>query len=382
MKTKFQKEIDNICENTVSYLMDAQDFKPGEYFGSFWSEKAYHGPLLDWHAGGAHHHRGTGSAALAFQLLGLKRNDAELKNRAGYAFDWIASRQHERGGYAEIQNNDKPSDWEHTGLDELSTIETAFAIRGLADALRSGLPPKKSYMDCLKRAGHWQLSIEFPAGSGIFPHHERSPYNTLNAATHAAETLASIYVTLEKVYGVRINIFLHGAFRAIKNVISCQWENGCFPYRENNGSTINYTSLAVWCILNVMEIIPDEYFDHATGFPPGSEIRKSLNKAADFLRGTVGKDGSLLWEDNEESTAKYNMWTYIISANVLLRIGGKDNADTAGKILDFALRLKTDDGLLPMRDRGEKITRCAFMQADMLLFLLPFSSYIYGKEDL
>jgi len=29
-----------------------------------------------------------------------------------------------------------------------------------------------------------------------------------------------------------------------------------------------------------------------------------------------------------------------------------------------------------MRDRGEEITECAFMQADMLLFLLPFSGLV------
>ena len=30
-------------------------------------------------------------------------------------------------------------------------------------------------------------------------------------------------------------------------------------------------------------------------------------------------------------------------------------------------------GLLPMRDRGEEITECAYMQADMLLFLMPLN---------
>ena len=40
----------------------------------------------------------------------------------------------------------------------------------------------------------------------------------------------------------------------------------------------------------------------------------------------------------------------------------------------FLASRRTASGLLPMRDQGEEITECAFMQADMLLFLLPFSA--------
>jgi hypothetical protein len=38
--------------------------------------------------------------------------------------------------------------------------------------------------------------------------------------------------------------------------------------------------------------------------------------------------------------------------------------------------MQTASGLLPMRDVGEEITECAYMQADMLLFLLPFSNLL------
>ena len=75
-------EIDSICERIFDYLLECQDFTPGEYYGSFWSEKGYHGPLLDYDAGGSHHHRTAGSGGLALWLLGLKRDDAELKHRA------------------------------------------------------------------------------------------------------------------------------------------------------------------------------------------------------------------------------------------------------------------------------------------------------------
>lgn len=70
----------------LDYLVGCQDFTPGEFYGSFWSEKAYHGPLLDYHAGGSHHHRAAGSAALAFWRIGRARNDPGLLRRAEAAF--------------------------------------------------------------------------------------------------------------------------------------------------------------------------------------------------------------------------------------------------------------------------------------------------------
>ena len=165
-----QKQIDEVCECILDYLLRSQDFTPGEYYGSFWSEKGYHGPLLDYHAGGAHHNRGAASAALGLWLIGKKRDDADLMRRAELAFDWLVARQRPSGGYHEIQNNEKPADWELTGLEECSTIALGFVARALGTALLNGLPPKKLYCDCLERAGHWQLSIEWPPGSGIFPH--------------------------------------------------------------------------------------------------------------------------------------------------------------------------------------------------------------------
>lgn len=38
--------------------------RPGEYHGSIWSERAYHGPLLNDRADGSLHHRSAGSAGL------------------------------------------------------------------------------------------------------------------------------------------------------------------------------------------------------------------------------------------------------------------------------------------------------------------------------
>lgn len=366
MSKDLQVDLQNTCDAIVEYLKSCQDFTPGEYYGSFWSEKAYHGPLLDWHAGGSHHHRGAGSGGLGLWLAGRKRGDADLLQRAEAAFDWLAARQAPNGGYYEIQNNEKPSDWEQTGLEECSTIETAFVVHGLAGALMDGLQPKKSYMDCLQRAGHWFLSIEWPAGSGVFPHHERSPYDTLNANLHAAESLAAIFTALREVYDRPVNIFFQGARRAVQHTLTLQWPNGCFPYRADNGITINYTALVLWCLLNSLDILPLDYFREELA-PPG-EVQKALENAAGFLRGCIAEDGSLLWEENETSTAKHNMWTYMITVNVLRRIGGEANIAAANRLLGQALSQRTASGLLPMRDHGEEITECAYMQADMLLF--------------
>lgn len=366
--TKFSK----LREKTLKYIVSSQEFSAGEYYGAFWSEKAYHGPLLDWHAGGSHHHRGAGSAALALWLTGLRNNDAAMKYHAELAFDWLVARQHSRGGWFEIQNNEKPSNWENTGLEEVSTIESAFVIHGLGYALLSGLPPKKNYMDSLIKAGHWFLSIEWPAGSGIFPHHERSPYDTLNANAHTVESLALIYQSLDSIYSRRINLFLEGARRGFAHTLPLQWENGCYPYRRNTGSTINYTSLVLWCFLNMLEVLPKNVLTNA--WPTGDEIKTHWSQAAAFLTSCIDKKGGLKWEENETSTAKHNMWTYAITYNVLMRLGGDENRIAADKLLRYILARKTTNGLLLMRDEGEEITDCLFMQADMFLFLFVMNN--------
>jgi len=94
-----------------------------------------------------------------------------------------------------------------------------------------------------------------------------------------------------------------------------------------------------------------------------------LENGASFLRSCIKNDGSLDWEKNETSTAKFNTWTYAITANVLSRIGGKENLESSGRITNYLSHMKTGSGLLPMRDRGEEITECLFMQADIALFL-------------
>ena len=302
----------------VAYLTRCQDFNAGKYYGSFWSEKAYHGPLLDWHAGGSHHPRGAGSGGSGLWLTGKAKDDHDLLRRAEAAFDWVVTRQHESGGYYEIQNNETPSDWEQTGLSECSTIETAFVVHGLATALLAGLAPKAAYLDCLQRAGHWFLSIERPVGSGSFPHHERSPYDCLNANLHAGESLAAIFTVLRDIYNRPVNIFYQGARRTIRHTLTLQWPNGCFPYRADDGITINYTSLVVWCLLNTLDILP-EYFRGDVA--PAEDVRRALSRAAAFLRGCVAEDGTLLWEGNETSTARHNIWSYVLTANVLKRIG-------------------------------------------------------------
>lgn len=354
------------CDRIVDYLQRAQDFTPGLYYGALYSEKAYHGPLLDWHAGGAHHYRGAGSGGLALWLAGQDRGDQDLLRRAELAFDWVVTGQRPGGGFFEIQNNERPSDWEGTGLEECSMIELAFVVHGLGNAVLRGLAPKKSYLDCLQRAGHWVLSTERPAGSGIFPHHDRSPYDCLNANLHAAESLAVIFAALREVYGQTVNIFCEGARRAVLHTLAEQWPDGCFPYRANDGVTINYTSLVVWCLLNCLEALPEPYRD---SLAPAAELQRALAAAAGFLRGCVDDSGGLLWEGNETSTARHNTWSYGLTANVLRRLGGEANAAAAARLLGYLQTLVTPSGLLPMRDSGEPITDCAYMQADLLLFL-------------
>lgn len=293
-----------------------------------------------------------------------------MMHRAETAFDWLVARQHERGGWLEIQNNEKPSDWEGTGLEEVSTIATSFVIHGLGMALLNGLPPKKNYKDCLMNAGMWYLSIEWPAGSGVFPHHERSPYDTLNATLHSVESLALISSVLRDVYKQNVNLFHQAAKRGLVHTIPLQWGNGCMPYRANDGVTINYTALVLWCLLNANEVIPERL--KKSNWESPEKLKIATDRCCDFLRNCVNQDGSLKWEKYESSTAKYNMWTYFITMNVLKRVGGKENEETASRLLSFISGKITTSGLPPMRDRGEEITECAFMQADILLFLLPF----------
>ena len=372
LSMEIQRELGKVCVRTDEYLMGARETTPGTYYGSVWSEKGYHGPLLDYHAGGSHHHRGAGSAGFAFWRMSEFLGCAAHRRAGEDAFDWLVARQASRGGFSEIQNNECPSDWEYTGLEELSTIATGFVVHGLGHALLSGLPPKATYMNCLLGAGHWQLSLEWPAGSGVFPHHERSPYNTLNANLHAAETLAVAFAALSEVYGRRLNIFLQGARRAVTRTLTHQWDDGCFPYRDHGGVTINYTSLVLWCLLNVLDVLPPSCSPLVA---PPDDVRSAFDRACAFLRGCVTESGALDWEGNETSTAKHNMWTSVITANVLLRVGGDPNVECAERIFRHALSLRTERGLLPMRDRGEAITECAFMQADMLLFMLPFARF-------
>ncbi len=367
METVHREAVASTCDAIIDYLTASQVFTAGEFYGSFWSEKAWHGPLLDWHGGGAHHPRGAGSGGLGLWLAGRERGDEALLRRAEAAFDWVVTRQHRSGGYFEIQNNDQPSNWEYTHLEECSTIEAAFVVHGLAGALLAGLAPKASYEQCLDRAGHWFLSIEWPPGSGVFPHHERSPYDTLNANLHAAESLAAIFAALKLVYRRTVNIFYQGARRSIRHTLAEQWPNGCFPYRSNNGITINYTSLVVWCLLNTLDTLPEVHYRGDVA--PADEVRRALETAAGFLRGCVADDGTLLWEGNETSTARHEMWTYALTANVLRRIGGEDNLAAADRLLGYALSIRSASGLLPMRDCGEEITECAYKQADLLLFL-------------
>lgn len=346
----------------LDYFVAAQDLSAGRYHGAFWSEKAYHGPLLDFHAGGAHHHRGAGSAALSLHLAN-DDPDCPMKRRAEWAFDWLVGRRHARGGFQEVQNNDHFSDWEGTGLNECSTIATAFAMRGLAYALLHGLPPKASYARCLRDAALWQIGIEWPAGSGVFPHHERSPYDCLNADAHAAEWLMAAHRALAEVYHQPIHLLSEAARRATLNTLAHQHPDGHFPYRAGGKVTINYTAIVLWCLMNL--------FDHASAHSWAAQMdpRAALDRAAQFLRESFRPEIGFDWSSRETSTAGGNMHTYLLVWNILQRRGGDADLAVADAIGRFVLARKTPSGLPPVKDSGEIITQCLPMQADMCLCL-------------
>ncbi len=121
----------------------------------------------------------------------------------------------------------------------------------------------------------------------------------------------------------------------------------------------------IWCVLNAFDILEDQEISPVLK----KKTLDSFSKASAFLGACIAPDGSLLWEENETTTAKYNMWTYAITINVLRRLGGQQNIENAEKLFKYICGLRTSSGLLPMRDRGEEITGCTFMQADIFLFL-------------
>mgnify|MGYP001014116523 CR=1 FL=1 len=163
--------------------------------------------------------------------------------------------------------------------------------------------------------------------------------------------------------------FLAGAQRAVRRTLGCQTEDGGFPFLDSSGITINYTSLVLWCLLNLLDVLPESA---RRSLADPEQLALAVDRACGFLRESEAPDGSLLWEQRETSTAKYNLWTYLITANVLFRHGTDADRGIAERLLGSAFSRRTAGGLLPMRDRGEEITACAFMQADMLLFLLPW----------
>ena len=177
-------------------------------------------------------------------------------------------------------------------------------------------------------------------------------------------------------YGRPLNIFFQGASRAVRHSLPCQWENGCFPYRAGGDLTINYTALVCWCLRNVLDCLPAE---HAALLAPRAAVQRAFDRATAFLRSCVAADGSLRWDGHESSTAKYNLWAYVLTFNVLMRAGTKRDLEKATRLWRVLAAKRTDSGLLPMRDRGETITECAYMQADMLLFLLPFAELAGGR---
>ena len=373
-------DLDLWIDSTTQYLLAAQEMD-GPYRGAIWSEKAYHNPLLDHHAGGSHHYRTPGPAAACFARQASGERGALLNERACLALDWVCGRQHPDGALDEITNNEAPSRW-HGDVREASTISLALAVHGLAEAIRAGLPCKPEWRRFLTQAARWQLTAESPVGSGNFLHSGGYPPEKviLNACAHAAETLLSAS-DLGEGSGEEQADWLQAAIRALEQVLRCQADDGAYPYSDLPGdTTISYTAAVCWCLQNVQ--------GHRALAPIAGQLDASCARAIDFLGTMVDDAGCLRWEPYETHGQKFRTYPMVMTARVLARAGRQD---TARRILGYLEDLYDPQrGLLRVLDIplgqtvtifghrlfGEKIFEVAFNQADMLESLLDL------REDL
>ena len=373
-------DLDLWIDNTTQYLLDSQEMA-GPYRGAIWSEKAYHNPLLDHHAGGSHHYRTPGPAAACFARQASGERAALLNERACMALDWVCARQYPDGALDEITNNEAPSRW-HGDIREASTISLALAVHGIAETSQSGLPCKPEWQRFLSQAARWQLTAESPTGSGNFLHSEGYPPEKviLNACAHAAETLLSAS-DLGAGSREQQESWHKAARRGLEQVLRCQTDDGAYPYSHLPGdTTISYTAAVCWCLQNLR--------GHRALDPIASRLEDSCARAIHFLETMMDGNGCLRWEPYETHGQKFRTYPMVMTARVLARAGSKA---PARRILDYLQNLYDPQrGLLRVLDVplgqavmvlghrlfGEKIFEVAFNQADMLESLLDL------REDL
>ena len=372
-----------LIDGLVGYLVGCQETE-GEYAGSFYSELAYHIPLLDYRAGSSHHNRTVGSAALSFVKLAHRYPQHELLSRARHALSWVLSRQHEDGGMFEITNRDRPSQF-HLRY-ERSSISLGIVCHGLYAAMRLGLPAAAEYIAFLVAGAQWQLTVETDPGN--FLHTEGYPPDKLilNAAAHAAETLLiGAAVTIDS---AQRRVFLGGAERAIQATLACQRENGMLPYsRYPDDNSISYTATVCWVLQNLLE---------ARLMPASVEgaVRRSLDRAAEFLSSCVQESGAIDWETWENHGQKYHTWVYGIMARALAWHGDGRGQDCAARLVGFLHRelYDPDKGLCRLFDfpvgeqrticglpvKSEDFHECAYHQADLLDCLVDVEGLLVG----
>jgi hypothetical protein len=355
----------------IDYLVGAQE-EDGEFAGAFWSELAYHIPLLDYRAGGSHHNRTAGSAALAFYKWADESSHDDLRERAHRAFDWVVTRQHEDGGLFEITNNDCPSQF-HLEY-ERSSISLGMVTHGMVGCMQNGLPAREAWVQFLRKAAGWQLTVETDPGN--FLHSEGYPEDKLilNASAHAAETLvAGMAVAVDRESRLA---FREGAVRAVEAILKLQRENGMFPYSSYEGdNSVSYTATVCWVLQNLKDqrMLPGDLYDG---------VDEPIERACAFLADQVNEDGSIAWEPWENHGQKYHTWVYGLMARTLAWRDDDQLRDAAGRLVDFLHReLFNEEKALPRlydfpvgeeREicgrtvRAEGLHECAYHQADLL----------------
>ncbi|NLO06704.1 MAG: hypothetical protein GX131_12835 [candidate division WS1 bacterium] len=362
--------LDSMIDGLVNYLVRVQEDE-GEYAGSFWSELAYHIPLLDYRAGGSHHNRTVGSAGLAFVKLNDDYPERNLLRRAERAFDWVITRQHEDGGLFEITNNDRPSQF-HLDF-ERSSISLGLVTHGTYSALQLGLPDKPSWLHFLRQAARWQMTVETDPGN--FLHTEGYPEDKLilNGSAHAAETLL-IGAEVSDDEAER-QYFVAGAGRAIEAIMRLQRDNGMLPYSNyENDNSISYTATVAWVLQNLLDMNP---------MPTGlvDDVSGTLDRAAEFLADQVRDDGSVDWDTWENHGQKYHTWVYGLMARALAWHREPKYIDAAERLVISAHErlYSPEQGLCRMYDfplgeervicghsiRAEGFYECAYHQADL-----------------
>ncbi len=359
--------IDDLIDGLVAYLVRCQQ-SDGEHAGSFWSELAYHIPLLDYRAGGSHHNRTVGSAALAFMRLADGYPDADLRSRAEGAFDWIATRQHDDGGLAEIVNGDRPSQFH---LDrERSSISLGMACHGMHASLHLGLPHKDAYRRFLVQAARWQLTVETDPGN--FLHSEGYPPDKLilNGSAHAAETLLIAAEWADD--APEADGFRAGAARAIEAIVRLQRDNGMLPYSNyGNDNSISYTATVAWVFQNLIDadLMPTVLRCAVDG---------ALTRANAFLQSCVRDDGSIDWDTHENHGQKYHTWVYGLMARALAWHSDEAATRLVGflrrelynpekrlcRLYDFPIGEERD--VCGRQVLSEEFHECAYHQADLL----------------